>query len=582
VDGVVRLLLPNGRKVGQEWRSGSADDDAGKSLGVHLAGDKAGVWADFSTGESGDLIGLWMACRKLALRDACTEALDYLGIREERLDPPAKRYQRPTRDGVKRVSAEHLAWLTVDRKIAPETVDAYRLASRDGWLMFPYLRDGDLIAAKYRKLPKQFRQDAECEPCLFGWQAVTPDARSVIVCEGELDAMAWHTYGFPALSVPMGGGGGAKQGWIASEFDRLALYDTVYLSLDSDGPGQQAEREIADRLGRERCKVVRLPHKDANDCLMAGVTVQDMIAALRDARTLDPSELRDASDFEDAVIAELHRVDDGLLLPWKKTHDHLKLRMGETSIWAGINGHGKSAVISHIVGDMATHNVRCCVASMEFRTPVWIMRMARLIAGNPNPTDAYMREIIRGLKSWLWAFDVAGAAKAQRILEVMRYARKRYGIELFVIDNLTKCGFADDDYSGQKRFVEEITDFARVDHTHVAIVAHMRKSDSEDHPGGKMGVKGTGGITDMADTVVEVWRNKPLERFREKHKDLAEMPPIPESMGDADTYLNVLKQRATGEEPRVALWFDKSTTQFLSAPNYQARPLLDVHMRAIA
>lgn len=580
VDGVVRLLLPNGKRIGQEWRSGSADDDAGKSLGVHLSGDKAGVWADFSTGESGDLIGLWMACKKLSLRDACKEAMDYLGIREERLDPPAKRYSRPTKEGVHRVSPEHMAWFTEQRKITAETVQAYRVATRDGAIMFPYLRDGELIAAKYRKLPKSFRQDADCEPCLFGWQAVAEDARSVIICEGELDAMAWHSYGFPALSVPMGGGGGAKQGWIASEFDRLALYDTIYLSLDSDGPGQQAEREIADRLGRERCRVVRLPHKDANDCLMQGVALADMAGALRDARTLDPSELRGAAEFEDAVWQEFNRVDDGMRLPWPKTHEQILLRPGETSIWAGINGHGKSAVVSHVVGDMATHGVHCCVASMEFRTPVWLMKMARQIAGTGKPTEAYTRQIIRDLKGWLWAFDVAGAAKSKRILEVFRYARRRYGIELFVIDNLTKCGFADDDYSGQKQFVEEISDFARVEETHVAIVAHMRKGDDENRPAGKMAVKGSGGITDMADTVIEVWRNKPLERFLENRK--SEDVPVPDGIGKASTYLNVLKQRATGLEPSIALWFDKDTTQFLAGSEHTPRPMLNSPLRAIA
>lgn len=580
VDGVVRMLLPNGKRVGQEWRVGGVEGDAGKSMGVHLTGDKAGVWLDGATGQCGDLIGLWMATKNLSLRDACKEAMDYLGLREDRLDPPVKRYSRPTKEGVRGLSADHLAWLTSERKISEATVRAYKLATRDGWLMFPYLVEGELLAAKYRKLPKQFRQDADCTPCLFGWQAVAADARAVIVVEGELDALAWHTYGFPALSVPMGGGGGAKQGWIATEFDRLALYDTIYLSLDADGPGQQATREIADRLGRERCKVIRLPQKDANDCLMAGVTVEDMAAALRDARTLDPSELRDVSDFEDAVIAEIHRVDEGLRLPWKKTHDLLKLRAGETSIWAGVNGHGKSAVVSHVVADMATHGVRCCVASMEFRTPVWLMRMARLIAGNPNPSDAYLREIMRALKGWMWAFDVAGSAKAARIIEVFRYARKRYGIELFVIDNLTKCGFDDDDYSGQKRFVEDLSDFARIEETHVAIVAHMSKGENEDQPAGKMRVKGSGGITDMADTVVEVWRNKPRERALRAQQDHG--TPLSEKLGKADTYINVLKQRATGLEPSIALWFDAGTTQFLSSPDFRPRPLLDISVRSVA
>src|SRR5690606_3421268 len=513
VEGVVRMLLPYGRREGHEWRVGSVHGEPGRSFGVHMTGQKAGVWLDGATGESGDLIGLWMAVKGLSLRDACKEAADYLGIREDRIDPPRRTFSRPTKEGVSALSAEHRAWLEGERKIAPSAIQAYRLASRDGWLMFPYLRDGELVAAKYRKLPKQFRQDAGCEPCLFGWQAIPDTARTVRICEGEMDALAWHTGGVPALSVPMGGGTGGKHaGWLQSDFERLALFDVIYLSMDGDGPGQEAERELVERLGRERVRVVRLPFKDANECLMQGVSREAMHACLREARTLDPSELRSISEFEDAIWAEYHRKDHGLRLPWVKTHDELLLREGETSVWAGVNGHGKSTLVSFVAGHLAACGARVCVASMEYRASLWMMRMNRQIAGNERPTEAFCRHITRHLAGRLWAFDVDGKAKAERILEVIRYARQRYQVELFVLDNLTKCGFADDDYAGQKEFIVALSDIARASQSHVAVVEHMRKGDSEDHPTGKFSVKGSGGITDMADTVSELWRNKPRER----------------------------------------------------------------------
>lgn len=581
VDGVVRLLLPNGRRVGQEWRIGSVDGEPGKSMGVHMTGNKAGVWLDGNTGQSGDLIGLWMAVRGVSLRDACSEAMEYLGIREDRIDPPPRRsYAKPTRQGVSRLSDEHRDWLIGKRKIAPETVAAYRLASRDGWLMFPYLRDGELVAAKYRKLPKQFRQDADCEPSLFGWQVMAADARTALICEGELDALAWHTYGVPALSVPMGGGSGAKHGWVEAEYERLSLLDTIYLSMDSDGPGQEAVRDLVERLGRDRCRVVVLPFKDANDCLMQGVPRDDMLGFLRDAKTCDPSELRDIGEFEDAIWREYSRKDEGLVLPWKKTWDVVKLRPGETSIWAGVNGHGKSTLLGYVVGGMGASGVRVCVASMEYRAELWMMRMNRQVAGIPNPSEAFCRQITRAMAGNVKAFAVSGAAKAARILEVFQYARRRYEIELFVIDNLTKCGFADDDYPGQKAFVEAVSDFARDEQTHVAIVAHMKKGDSEMQPVGKAAIKGSGGITDMADTVFEVWRNKPKERAY----DLAERAgePVSEKHANApDVLLLCHKQRYNGEEPHIGLWYDKATTQYLSSPRHTPRALIQMRPEAV-
>ena len=73
---VAQMLLPNGRREGQEWRAGSIDGERGQSLGVHLVGAKSGVWTDFNSGEGGDLIDLWCAAKRIPLPDVIREARD--------------------------------------------------------------------------------------------------------------------------------------------------------------------------------------------------------------------------------------------------------------------------------------------------------------------------------------------------------------------------------------------------------------------------------------------------------------------------------------------------------------------------
>lgn len=55
---LVREILPAGKKNGSEWCCGSVAGEPGKSLSIHLVGAKAGVWADFAAGESGDALDL--------------------------------------------------------------------------------------------------------------------------------------------------------------------------------------------------------------------------------------------------------------------------------------------------------------------------------------------------------------------------------------------------------------------------------------------------------------------------------------------------------------------------------------------
>mgnify|MGYP002184308660 FL=1 len=116
----------------------------------------------------------------------------------------------------------------------------------------------------------------------------------------------------------------------------------------------------------------------------------------------------------------------------------------------------------------------------------------------------------------LWLFALTGTAKAKKLLEIFQYANRRYGINLFVIDSLMKCGIDDDDYNGQKEFLDAICDFKNKTNSHVILVTHSRKSDSEDKPTGKMDVKGSGSITDLTDNLFIIWRNKRRERALQK------------------------------------------------------------------
>ena len=39
----------------------------------------------------------------------------------------------------------------------------------------------------------------------------------------------------------------------------------------------------------------------------------------------------------------------GAYLPWAKTRNNIRLRSHEVSIWAGVNGHGKSLLLNQVM-----------------------------------------------------------------------------------------------------------------------------------------------------------------------------------------------------------------------------------------
>lgn len=87
-------------------------------------------------------------------------------------------------------------------------------------------------------------------------------AGELVICEGEIDAVTWAQYGFPAVSVP----GGAKYtGWIDLCWDWLQAFRKIHISFDEDNAGRLKVVEIVTRLGIARTDILRLPEKESRD-----------------------------------------------------------------------------------------------------------------------------------------------------------------------------------------------------------------------------------------------------------------------------------------------------------------------------
>lgn len=356
---VARHLLPAGKKESNKWCVGSINGEAGKSLKIHLTGEKAGIWCDFAIGDAGDLIDLWALNRNILLRAALKEAQEYLGISQPKFEGhKQKKFIRPSVNITSITSTSPVMnYLINQRKLTIETINTFKVGENKREIVFPYVRDNDLISIKYLGLDrpdgkKQMRVEANCEPCLFGWQALSSDARNITLTEGEIDTMSLHQYGIAALSVPFGAGAGKKQEWLEYEFDRLAAFDEITLCFDPDAEGKAAIAELLDRLGRHRCRIVELPYKDPNECLQNGVSKEIIKKCFDEARTLDPEELKPANYFVDQVIAGFNPPNGcevGIAPPWEKVKDKILFRPAELSIWSGINGHGKSQFLGHLI-----------------------------------------------------------------------------------------------------------------------------------------------------------------------------------------------------------------------------------------
>lgn len=577
---VAEYLLPRGVRQGREWCVGSVQGEPGQSLRVCVSGAKAGLWSDFAEGgEGGDLIDLWQAVKGVTLVEALEQIRGFLGIKRPSFEPQRKpQWRRPSKPQCTRPKGEVRAYLTIERQISDDAIRAYRVGERGKDIVFPGFVGDDLIFVKYIPIDRHTagrkpKPEAQCEPILLGWQVIDPDAREVVITEGEIDAMTMWDYGFPALSVPFGGGKGNKQQWIESEFDRLARFERIYLALDMDHEGDLAVEEISKRLGRHRCYRVNLPHKDANECRKRGLTREDMRRLIDEATTRDPEELRRAGDYTEAVLRLFYPVggvEPGYTLPWAKVRDKVRFKPAEMTVWTGSTGHGKSQVLSHAMVECGRQGGKVCVASLEMRPPEWIKRMVKQAGNIDRPTEAFHRAIMAWLNEWLFVFDHVGKRSVEHILEVFDYARARYGCDVFVIDSLMRLGISPDDYEAQEQAVYTMVNWAVDREVHLHLVAHSRKRDTKTTGGAPESedVKGTSEIVNNAFNIIGVWRNR---RIEDQVKELAEMVEqgdevAKEALRDIEhippVTINVAKQRTGDWEGKCGLWFDQRTYQY--------------------
>lgn len=567
---VAEMLLPNGMKHGPEWCVGSTGGEKGESLKVHLTGNKAGIWQDFATGEGGDLLDLWCSTRGVALSDALDAARGYLGVtRPEPYRDPKPAYTRPPKPSCTAPKGRVLDYLHEDRNIPGEVLAAYKVAAFGDKIIFPFLLpNGELALAKARDAadgaaPKPTA--ANCEPILFGWQAIPASARELIITEGEIDAMSWAAYGFPAMSVPFGGGKGAKQQWIENEYDRLERFEKIYISTDMDKPGDEAAEEISSRLGRHRCYRVSLPKKDANECLVDGIEAEAMAGFIRDAKPLDPEGLRRVGDFRDQVLHLFWPEPDdhpGYSTPYGKLTGKLYFRPAEVTLWSGASGMGKSQVLSDCIPWWIKDGSRVCLASFEMKCAMTLKRMCKQTGGVDRPTAAYLDQILEYLDHGLLLYEKVGKCNVDKLLEIFDYARAKYGCDQFIIDSLMRLGIAGDDYTGQEQAVFKMVDWAVQSNVHLHLVAHARKGERGQGAPETEDIKGAMEIGANAFNILTIWRNRKHEEALAAVKTDIERQDLLEQPG---VVLNVAKQRNGDFEGKIGLWFDQVTYRYASS-----------------
>lgn len=253
----------------------------------------------------------------------------------------------------------------------------------------------------------------------------------------------------------------------------------------------------------------------------------------------------------------------GAMLPWVKTHDKIRFRGGEVTLWQGANGHGKSQLLGMACLGFASQNERVCIASFEMTPKATLYRMMKQAAQNGNPSAEFVDQFLEWVNGKLWIYNQIGQASPEMLAAVIRYCVHKLNIKHIVIDSMMRVVMGEDDYNQQKDFVGKLCNLARDHNVHIHLVHHIRKLADESQVPGKFDSKGSGAITDQVDQVLTVWRNK--KKQRDVEKSLRSSGEVSLDLKNEPDALLVCDKNRHGEwEGRITLWYHAQSLQYAS------------------
>ena len=446
------------------------------------------------------------------------------------------------------------------RDISKTTIDYVGVKENNNCVVFEYRNElGEHLANKYRKTkksegPKMWFEKGTNVNTLFNMDKINI-SEPLLITEGEFDCLSAIESGFKnAVSIPSGVNGTNE--WITSNWTFIEQFEEVVIWFDNDEAGIKGAREVFNRLPNASVKIVRCEvANDINELLhkYGKLAVLKQIEkastpVLEGVATLDMIEDFDVHEAE-TLKTGIDYIDEKLI----------GMVFGSLNVLSGRNGSGKSTILNQIyIAEAIAQGYKTFLFSGELiggNVKYWLLQtlaneeqFAEYTAKDGHKykkvTIQSKEKIVNDMKDRFFLYD-SDDYRIEAIIEKMTILAKRYGVRVFVIDNLmTVESSLKDKYEAETDIVKKLKNFAKKYNALVHLVAHPRKSMNDEIE--KDDVAGSANITNLADYVTTISRAKDDEV-------------------EYDAILKILKNRHTGVNVGKRLMFNIERKRFYSS-----------------
>jgi len=328
-------------------------------------------------------------------------------------------------------------WVSIPLFDTQNKLVSFRFRSVDGQCL--RCEGNGCGSCKDGAVKKSFRVCAGRPLPLFGSQNLVDFNEPVIITEGEFDVMALHSYGVTTNVVS--GTKGAAANWPDEWLDALEPFRSFSIAYDADQAGNDGAEKLAEKLGKYRCSRTRFAHKDANECLQKDVPWDDMKRAFDRSEPMVSAKFGKADRWAQDIETLINNPQSLIGLPTGNSKLDAVLGGIRPGLWVvtGDTGHGKTTFLTWLCWEQANRDVGVLVTSFEQRPIGTVQKLMRADLGGDftsvSPTQrATSLDRISSLP--LWILDHYGEMTADGVIESIRFANRRYGVRIALVDHL--------------------------------------------------------------------------------------------------------------------------------------------------
>lgn len=328
-----------------------------------------------------------------------------------------------------------LDYLKKDRGFNDETIKYFKLGycKEKEAIAIPIFKNNECVNIKYRFLnPKKMKytQETGAEVWLFHEDGLDNAKKkgAVMITEGEFDCMSVWQSGIKSVVSPASGKDSYGI-WI----ELLDIIPKIYICYDNDKPGKKSAREMADRLGVDKCFEVQYPDeiKDANDYFKE-YTSEEFRELVKVARPFYKYEFKGLADIIEGLQERTLKFTESKFFP------EVKMRKDWMVIVSGRTNCGKTSLVLNVANEFVNRGDPVLVMPFERGNEEVGHRMMNVMFN--KSTDDFLKleksdwdDIISKCIDKPLYFSVPNKDKVE---ETIRKAKRFFNVKIVIIDHL--------------------------------------------------------------------------------------------------------------------------------------------------